>query len=514
MERYHVTFHPAGHQILAAPGTTIWAAARELGLVLEAPCGGHGTCGKCRVAVQQNGETRSVLACQTAVEDGMVVTLPNTAGAEKILTEGTTARKIQPDTAPGFRAAVDLGSTTVVCYLMDPAGTVVTKASCANPQQQYGADIITRIHYVLAHGEAELTSCIRQAVSGLLEQVCRTADIVTDELRVVSVAGNPCMHHFFLGIAPDSLVTPPYMPATGKALLLSSGQIFPQIPNGELRILPNIAGFVGGDMAACILAAELDRREENILLLDIGTNGELILGNRERRVACSTAAGPALEGAKITCGMRGVPGAIDHVRLVEGDIAYTTIDGVSPVGICGSGLLDLIAVLLDAGVLTEMGRMEKPENITSAKLRARLVQRNGLNSFTLCEDAQGAIYLTEQDIQEVQLAKGAIAAGIELLMRKMELSFDGISRVLLAGAFGNYITPASACRIGMIPRPLENKILPIGNAAGEGAKLVACSRSAFADAEHAARETEFLELASFPDFEDCFVDHLEFGDAE
>ena len=223
------------------------------------------------------------------------------------------------------------------------------------------------------------------------------------------------------------------------------------------------------------------------LLIDIGTNGEMVLGDRKRAVACSTAAGPAFEGAKISCGMRGAEGAVDHVFQKDGQISYHVIGDVPPKGLCGSGLLDLIEVLLETGEIDEMGRLEHGD-------------------YRLCEN----VVLTQKDVREVQLAKAAIRAGIELMAKHLDVKIEAISQVLLAGAFGNYLDPASACRIGMIPPRLVEKIQPIGNAAGEGAKLCSLSKAEFAYAAKLAEETEFLELAALPEFQDCYVDCLTF----
>ena len=256
-------------------------------------------------------------------------------------------------------------------------------------------------------------------------------------------------------------------------------------------VLPNIAGFVGGDTVGCMVSTRFDRKEALSLIIDIGTNGEMVLGDKHRRIACSTAAGPAFEGAKISCGMRGADGAVDHVWMENGEVKYHVIGDAPPEGLCGSGLLDLVAVLLDLEIIDESGRMEGKQ-------------------YTLCDH----VTLTQKDVREVQLAKAAIRAGIELLAETLHRDVSDIQNVYLAGAFGNYLTPASACRIGMIPPVLLDRITPIGNAAGEGAKLCALNREEYLYSQRLAKETEFLELASLPQFQDCYVDALEFSEEE
>jgi len=278
------------------------------------------------------------------------------------------------------------------------------------------------------------------------------------------------------------------MPKVFEALVLPAKELLPISEEGLVRVLPNIAGFVGADTVGCMAATRFDQLEKLTLMIDIGTNGEMVLGDKNRRLACSTAAGPAFEGAKISCGMRGSEGAVDHVGLENGEVIWHVIGDGEAVGLCGSGLLDLVATLLDTGDITQRGRLPAKE-------------------YRLGETA---VVLNQKDVREVQLAKGAIRAGIELMCEYLGRSVEEIDTVYLAGAFGNYLDPAAACRIGMIPPCLKDRIKPIGNAAGEGAKLSALSGEEFAYSKTMASETEFLELATLPQFQDRFVDCLNF----
>lgn len=469
---YQITFLPQNISVPAEENTTLLQAQIAAGLRPDAPCGGKGTCGKCKVWIAG----QEVLACQTAVHSDMTVVTEQEAEV-RILTEGLSVQT-QPDGASDYALAFDIGTTTVVAYLLDGhTGELLSRSSAMNPQSQFGADVISRIQYVLEQdGGSTLSSCIRRCLEDLTEEVCAQANIASEAVRTIAVVGNTAMHHLLLKIDPRPLVTPPYMPA-----------VFDAFEKGPARILPNIAGFVGGDTVGCLVSTRFDQLEEMTLLIDIGTNGEMVLGNKNRRIACSTAAGPAFEGAKISCGMRGAEGAVDHVSLENGKISYHVIGNTTPKGLCGSGLLDLVAVLLDAQIIDESGRMEEKE-------------------YHLCEN----VILTQKDIREVQLAKAAIRAGIELLSEALGIQVADIQRVYLAGAFGNYLNPTSACRIGMIPPVLLDRIQPIGNAAGEGAKLCALSRTEFEYSKKLAKETDFLELASLPQFQDRYVDALEF----
>ena len=292
-----------------------------------------------------------------------------------------------------------------------------------------------------------------------------------------------------------------------------------------------IAGFVGADTIGCLLSVRPDQKEEISLILDIGTNGELVLGNRERLVCCSTAAGPAFEGAKIECGMRGAQGAIDHVFLEDGAIKYTVLSGTVPKGICGSGLIDLIAVLRRLGLIDETGRLltsaeaeklfletsKDPSQSSETDLRSpgaeqlksHLTDIHDMAAF-LPDPAYPSVYLTQKDIREVQLAKGAISAGILLLEKALGINHDQVGQVYIAGAFGNYMDPASACAMGLLPGALSDRIRPIGNAAGEGAKIALLNAEERQITEKLMDQVEFLELATMPEFQDFFIDELEF----
>ena len=487
MPQYTITFQPGGQQVQVPAGTTLLQAQIMAGLKPDAPCGGHGTCKKCTVRL---ADGREVLACQTQVQQDETV-YPAQAEKAQILTTSSHTAPPVPDGSDAYALAIDIGTTTLAAYLLSgTTGAVLASASSLNPQRQFGADVISRLQVALEGGGDSLRRCVIDALASLARSMAKTISIAPQDITAAAIVGNTAMHHLLLGIDPAPLVTPPYMPRKKEAMELPAETLLPTA--GTVRILPNIAGFVGGDTVGCMVATRFDQLDALTLLIDIGTNGEMVLGDRNRRVACSTAAGPAFEGAKISCGMRGAAGAVDHVTLKQGEISYHVIGECEAVGLCGSGLLDLTAALLDAGIISESGYLSG-------------------GTYQLCP----SVSLTQKDVREVQLAKGAIRAGIELLARHLDVSVDEIQRVYLAGAFGNYLNPASACRIGMIPPVLQDRIIPIGNAAGEGAKLCAVSRRDFAYSQHLADTTEFLELASLPAFQDRFVDALSFSeDAE
>lgn len=487
---YQITFADEKISCHAEGGTTVLEAQIAAGLVPDAFCGGNGKCGKCKVII----DGKEVLACRTVIDRNMTVYTEGGKGNSQILASGHGRQIVfEPGRLPEevinpLIAAIDVGSTSVVAYLMDgTTGTLLGTRSILNPQRQFGADVVSRCSYALQNGGDALSSCIRGAVNVLLRELAKQCGKNLEEIVRLVMVGNSCMHHLFLGISTKTLALAPYTPKVTEALRMKASECDIHLhPSAQLWWLPNIGGFVGADTVGCLVATDLETSNKLTLLVDIGTNGELVLGNREGLTACSTAAGPAFEGAKITCGMRGSTGAIDHAYLKNSDIRYHVIDGGEPQGICGSGLLDAVSCMVRLGIVDETGRMEETYHFTDR------------------------VFLNQKDIRELQLAKAAIAAGIKILCKNRGVSIADIERVLIAGAFGNYLNPVSACAIGMLPPELEGKIESIGNAAGEGAKIAALNESQFERSIRIARETKFLELALDREFQDIYVDELGF----
>ena len=497
--------------VSAPAGTRLLDVMRAEGILIDAPCGGRGTCGKCLVSVDGVSNVR---ACRTfPVKDIVVDTAkalkPDTsasAGQEDAagsclrgekkpkLSENVSARRNREK----YAAAFDIGTTTAAGYLLRVSdGGTAALSGCTNPQVSFGADVISRISEAVTNVTGALTSCIRSAVNDLLSGMTEEAGCSPEEVREIVIVGNPCMHHLFLGISPASLAAAPYHPAVYEALVRNAADLdLHAAPDCSVYFPPNIAGFVGGDTVACMTALRPDLGEGWTLLLDIGTNGEIVLGCRDRIIACSAAAGPAFEGAGISCGMRGSAGAISHVRLLDGRWELETVGGQKPVGICGSGLLDAAAWLLRSGQMDETGLLldEGPVLLADGSQSG-----NGK-----------AICLTQKDIRQLQLAKGAICAAVLLLCEHAGISPGQIQSVLLAGAFGSFLSPDSACRIGLIPQELSGRVRAVGNAAGTGACMMALDPEKRQAAQMLASRTEYVELASLPQFQDVFVESMEF----
>lgn len=484
MSKHIVTILNDDIKIEVEDGTNLLDAIHSANMELDAPCGGKGQCGKCKVIA--NGE--ELLACQTTVSEDLLVKLPEKAD-NSILTKGIVATT-QPDGKNKYALAFDIGTTTVVAYLLNgETGEQICTASLLNPQTSYGGDVIARVQYQCTNPDStQLRDCIRTAMQTLAKEAAAKANISTDDITLVTMVGNTAMHHLMMGIDPKSLTTPPYMPTVYDKISAPLPEILPLFKSGEFRALPNIAGFVGADTVGCMLSTRFDKKEKISLMIDIGTNGEMVIGNKDRRICCSTAAGPAFEGAKISMGMRGATGAVDHAEWTGSELKYHVIGDTKPIGICGSGVLDIIAALLNAGIINWRGKMDGSQ-----------YQIPGTD-----------VILTQQDVREIQLAKSAIRSGIDLLIKGLGKTTDDVDEVLLAGAFGNYMSPEAACRIGMIPPELLPKITSIGNAAGEGSKLAAINEEEFNYAGRLREGVEFLELATLPEFMSLYGQNLNF----
>ena len=420
-----------------------------------------------------------------------------------------------------FGFACDIGTTTVVGYLLDlRTGERLGVASTLNPQTRFGDDVVSRIETAGrdAAGLEALRTAIIDAINELIEQAANQAGAAREQVYALAVVGNTAMHHLFLGLNPAALGHSPYVPVMADPLELEARAVGLRAhPAARLLVLPNIAGFVGADTVGVLLATRLLESDEVRLAIDIGTNGEMALGSRARMLACSTAAGPAFEGAQLSHGMRAAEGAIDHVDLRGGELVLHSIGQGKPRGICGSGVVDAIATLRQLEVIDATGRLLGPDELAPdvrQHLGHRLVPHAQGGAFVLApaeETATGApVLLTQRDIRQIQLAKGAIRAGIEILMKELAVAPEQVAGVALAGAFGNYIRPESALTIGLMPRFPAAKVTPVGNAAGAGAQMAILSRQAWRDAAAIARQVEYLELSLREDFQQVFMDALMF----
>lgn len=520
---------------------TILEYCRSHGVTgIEAPCGGKGTCGKCKVTVTKP-YYKEVLACQTKICDGMEIIVGGgtITGVGTDMNEAKVSasdnmvvlvdRKSDMQENPvsvygnhssnaGTLAACDIGTTTVVCYLIDKeTGQIIAVRSGANPQRSFGADVLSRIDAAAraddsdkANGglqmmQSQIVSLLNGFISEMLTECGRT------KVCLFSVAGNTVMCHLLMGISPEKLGRAPFMPDE------YFGRAFNPLDIGlencqTMIIFPAVSGFVGGDITAGMM--ETVNCKALTLYLDIGTNGEMALGKGDRYVCCATAAGPAFEGAQIEMGMPASRGAVDKVWLEGRRIKYSVIGNDRPVGLCGSGLIDALAVLLKAGIIDENGTIlsgqELPILFRSYVFELEAEDAAQSSESSLAVHIAPGVYITQEDIRKLQLAKGAIAAGIDILFKEYGCKPCDLDILTFAGGFGNYIDKASAAAIGLFPPELLDRAKEVGNAAGNGAVSAALSQEAWESALDISGKMRYIELASYPHFDEIYVEHMNF----
>ncbi len=414
-------------------------------------------------------------------------------------------------TRRNFGIAFDIGTTTVVGALMDlTTGEQLAVEPAFNPQRKYGDDVISRIQYCRsdANGVHELKAILHKCLDEIIGKLCEKAKVDLGEINEIVAVGNPTMTHLFLGLDPSFIGELPYAPVTDDAVIIGPDcRSFPLDIPVEVPI--NLSGFIGSDIVAGILSLDLARRQDISLFVDIGTNAEIVLAGRGKLLLTNAAAGPAFEGARIKCGTRAIPGAIDRFSLDDGDVSYTTVDGVKASGICGSGLVDILAALLKLGIINASGRLLPPDELPPnlpKKIRKRIRTKNKKVAFFITEK----IYVTEKDVREVQNAKAAVAAGIKILEKRMGINHDEVDHIFIAGGFGNYVNPVSAATIGLIPGTPIDKIAGVGNSALEGAKMYLLSTVVRSDSKAIRDHIELYELSAAPEFMDTYAEQMQF----
>lgn len=535
-----------GNQFQVEEDTKLADVLKDAGLLVDFPCGGTGKCGQCKIKVAflpgwEDVNFQEILACTFSVkqdlwvqvsarpEDLGTVILTGTGkdsyttgpGFTGFLT-GLTDRDKAEGSKPGdsWGLAVDIGTTTVVGYLVNLlTGAEAAVGAELNRQRVYGADVISRI--TAAQGSAEtlrdLQSLILGTINSIIDTVANRANISPGQISLATLAGNTCMHHLVLGLNPKTLGKAPFLPVVQQEVVVAAKELGLGInPEASVWVFPVVAGFVGGDTVAAVLAAKLHSRKGISLLVDIGTNGELVLNVHGRMTVCSAAAGPALEGAQVTKGMRADVGAISRVKLWP-EIKIEVIGNSSPKGICGSGLIDLLGELVRTKAINLKGGFVKPQQFVGPEqIRQRIIPGDKGCKFVLVKPEENngqEICLSQDDVLQLQLAKGALNAAMELLVKEAGIAGDQVEEILLAGAFGNFLDEDQALEIGLFPEWARGKILPVGNAAGEGAKVALLSREKREEAVQISKHIGFLELAGTKHFSDAFINGILFKNA-
>ena len=415
-----------------------------------------------------------------------------------------------PPETPLFGLAVDIGTTKLAAYLVELAtGETVAKAGAMNPQIAFGEDVVSRIAYANRHegGRETLRTRLIDEINNLLDALCKEAKADKGNVIEAVVVGNTAMHHFFSGLPVRQLGEAPYVPVIGDALEFRSRVSGLELATGAYVYLPpNIAGYVGADHVAMLVASRVWETDQVLLAVDIGTNTEITLVSNGRMLTCSCASGPAFEGAHISDGMRAAPGAIERVQILEGEIKLQTIGGKSPVGICGSGILDAVAEMLEAGILDNRGSFQMD--------KGHIRSRDGKPEFILSPAVETGhhrdITVSRKDVNEIQLAKGAIRAGIDILLDEAGITAQDVDKIIVAGAFGTYIDIGSAIRVGMFPEIPQARFHQVGNAAGAGAKDLLISIDLRRKAMEIKERVEYIELTTHQSFMTIFLERMYF----
>jgi uncharacterized 2Fe-2S/4Fe-4S cluster protein (DUF4445 family) len=528
-----VVFEPSGLRLSVDEHITFLDAIRETGLHVPSQCGGKGTCGKCQILLHPTPKPKTQdlehlsskelengyrLACQHTIDQNTRVVLPFQRQDAKILSEGDSVHyRWEFDTTEENQlgVAIDLGTTTVVAYLLElSTGLQLGQVAGLNPQVVYGEDVMTRITFAVreVQGKDQLSEIVTKEIDALITQLIEPIGLDRGNIVRVAIVGNTAMHHLLLRADVKPLGVAPYEPTirdavnrTGEFIGLSS------VPTANTYLPPNIAGFVGGDTVGFILSQRLDLSDKIILGIDVGTNGEIVLSNQGELSCCSTAAGSAFEGATIQNGMRGKRGAIEYVSIDNPDNPpeISVIGNDSPQGICGSGIVDMTAEMIRAGILDTGGRVQGTSR--------RVIENDeGVLIYLITKKGESGtekdIVFTQKDVRQVQLAKGAIHAGSTILLNESGLDVHDLDVVMLAGAFGSYIRPKSALTIGLFPQVDVDKVIQVGNAAGEGAKALLLSSQSRDFVEKLIPKIQYLELANHESFQPVFIESLKFPD--
>lgn len=426
-------------------------------------------------------------------------------------------------TKSSYGIAFDIGTTTIAGYLIDlRTGKELSALAKTNPQIIYGEDVISRIEFIQREkdGLEKLQREIVNTLNEIIRETAQEAKIDKKNIYETVIVGNTCMHHIFLGLNPINLAPSPYIPVIKESFNLKAKDIsgLSLNPTANIFMLSNISAFVGADISAGILSAFMWKEEKAVLFVDLGTNGEIAISSKRKIWTCSTAAGPAFEGARISSGMRAAEGAIDKVKVDHGSMVYRVIKDGKARGICGSGLIDLIAELIKLGLIGKSGKLidrEECEPSLSREIKNRMLNGQKGNKFLLVKGKESEngkpIYLTQKDIREVQLAKAAIFAGIKILLKEVNIPQENIHKILLAGAFGNFIDKENAIIIGLIPYLSLRKIKFIGNSAGRGAEMALLSTRMREKSQKFSEKMKYIELSSRSDFQEEYVEAMFFN---
>lgn len=488
-------------EVQADAGQTVLDVLQRERVDVQATCGGVGKCGRCQVLVRDNEGLNYRLACTTSVTDGMEVIVER-VGAMEVLQDGT-AETFAPDAdAAGLGMAVDIGTTTVVAHLHDLAtGARLATVGRPNPQIAFGSDVISRISASVDGKLGMMAEAIRDALLEMKAKLAAEAHVSQQDIVSTCIAGNTVMQHIAAGLPPDTIGVNPFTP------LSLFGDERQMEGLGSCYFTRCIAGYVGGDIVAGMLARSLDA-DGTRLFLDLGTNGEMALAHDGRIVCCATAAGPVFEGANVHFGMPASPGAISKVSFEEGRVQVQVIGDVAPVGVCGTGVIDAVSLMVELGIVDETGYLLDADELEGG-LCDLVGEEDGGNVFYLTCDR--SLYITQTDVRNLQLAKAAVCAGIHTLADAAGVAINDINQLEIAGGFGAYLDLESAAGIGLFPAELLDRATSVGNTSGEGASALLVSSEARRREAQLVSKCDYLELSTSAEFNAHYIDMMELG---
>ena len=512
-------------------GVNLLQTLLDAGIFVDNACSGKGICGKCKVKVlkgslSEASETEKKvlkeeeladgirLSCLAEVTGDVEIALLQKERKHKVLTDGYIPEFQRDVYESGYGVAIDIGTTTVVTALIDlQTGKEIANASMINAQKHFGLDVLTRITYEYENPETgvrELQEAIVKSINAMLGEVCQEAGVNRRDIREIDVAANCTMMHMFLGVDARSIGRAPYKPEFLSAKTLPAKEI--GIEAGEdtiLYCLPQVSAYIGADIVAGAYVCEMQNAKGNVLFIDIGTNGEIVLASKGKLLCCSCAAGPALEGMNISSGMRATEGAVEDVEISEKGISLKVIGDQAPVGICGSGILAVLRELLKSGLVKKTGVFIKKDKLEETDYRYSMIRMNGTKrEFILKEDPE--LLITQGDVRQVQLAKGAILSGFTALCKKAGIQMEELDRVMIAGQFGAHIPADSLTGTGILPKVVEDKLVYVGNSSKTGAYMTLMSEKIKREMEELAEKMEYMELAETENYERIFTECMIF----
>ncbi|TAK35351.1 MAG: DUF4445 domain-containing protein [Chloroflexota bacterium] len=543
---HEVTFYPSKIKVTAEEGRNLLSLIREHGVDLASECGGTGTCGKCRVRLEsatvidgkghpgpEGRQGRIRLACHCHVTEDIVVTIPESSQALiKVLDQGVRGRYLFGPPAvrrqnngwrdgARFGVAVDIGTTTVVAALVDLAsGQELSKKSARNPQQVYGLDVLNRARYAQTdqYGPLNLQRKVVAVINDLVAQACHEAGASRERIVDVCLSGNQFMLRFLRREDTSDLTVPPYEARSSASVSQAPSDLGLDMgEHGTAYSLPSASAFIGADIVAGLVAVDIDKWERPVLLIDIGTNGEMVLADKDGLCACSTAAGPAFEGVNISCGVSAINGAVEGVFLDNDErrLSLEVIGEAEPVGLCGTGLIDLVAELVKVGVIDRTGRYSAGAEgwvYGNDDYMGQLRQKGAQRSFVITDrrTSKDLFSLSQRDVREVQLAKAAIRAGMDLLLKERGLRQGDLHTVLIAGGFSHKLRPESLVQLGVLSSQLGDHVEVVGNTSLSGAYLALVSEKARERVETISKLIKTVNLSTHPEFERSFIENMRF----